>query len=107
MMVGKTTELDYSARYDVPFDRINRLRTELIVQLKSIKDTSLHAGIMRDIEIIDDILKQYNKDRTLMDFMADLSSPVRRREKDQLRHEQNLETLLNNDLFVAAKRFNS
>lgn len=107
LMVGETTEIDFAARYDSPFDRPNRLRLELIAQLKSIKDTSLHAGIMRDIEIIDDLLKQYNKDRTLMDFMADLSSPVRRREKDQLRHEQNLESLLNNDLFVAAKRFNS
>lgn len=106
-MANETSEWDLQEKYDTGYDRINKLRLELIAQLKSIKDTSLHATIMADIAAVDTVMAEYNRNRTVFDFLADLGSAKRRREKDQLKHEQNLETLLNNDLFITAKRYNS
>lgn len=100
-----TSEFDFGGRYDDPVDRVNKVRMDLINQLKSIKDRSLVPIIQADIAAIDDILKDYHKGHNAYDYMAFIASPNRRREAKLKIHEENLEHLLNNDLFVAAARF--
>lgn len=107
LAVSGTNELQFGDRYDNPKERLNKIRLDLINQLKSIKDRSVIASIQSDIDALDVLLKEYHNGRTLFDSLADFASPVLRRESRLKTHEENLESLLNNDVFVAASRYKS
>lgn len=100
-----TNDFDFGGRYDNPKERVLKVRMDLITQLKTIKDRSLVSTIQADIDCLDELLKQYHTGTNLYDYIEDLSSPVARREKRLITHEENLESLLNNSLFVEAHRF--
>jgi len=82
-----------------------KIRLDLINQLKTVKDRSLVSPIQADIDALDELLKEYHVGKDLYDYMAELASPRLRREKKLITHEENLEALLNNSLFVEAFRF--
>lgn len=105
MTVSGTNDLNFGGRYDEPKERVQKLRMDLITQLKAIKDRSLVSGIQADIDALDELLKEYHTGRNLYDYMAELASPVLRREQRLITHEENLESLLNNTLFVEAHRY--
>jgi hypothetical protein len=105
MTVSGTSDWDFGGRYDDPKERVQKIRMDLINQLKSVKDTTLKSPIQADIDVLDELLKEYHTGRDLYDYMAELASPVLRREKRLITHEENLEALLNNSLFVEAHRF--
>lgn len=107
MVCSGTNDLAFSDRYDNPKERHTKIRLDLINQLKTIKNRRLIADITSDIDAVDLIIKEYHNDTTMFDAMAEFASPILRREKRLIKHEENLETLLNNDLFVAANRYNS
>lgn len=107
MTVSGTNSMKFADRYDKPKDRLNKIRMDLITQLKNIKNKSLLPIIQEDIDVIDEILKEYHTASNAFDKLAELASPNLRKERRLLEHEENLESLLNNDLFVTAQRFKS
>jgi hypothetical protein len=105
LTVSGDNDWNFAGRYDDPKERVLKIRMDLINQLKTIKDRTLISPIQADIDILDELLKEYHTGRNLYDYMAELASPKLRREKRLLTHEENLEALLNNSLFVEAHRF--
>lgn len=105
LTVSGTSDWDYGDRYDDPKERVMKVRLELITQLKTIKDRSMASTIQADIDVLDEILKEYHKGKDLYDYLAELASPKLRRERKLIVHEENLEALLNNSLFVEAHRY--
>lgn len=107
LVVSGTSDMNLEGKYDNPRERNMKIRMDLINQLKSIKDRSLVSAIQQDIDTMDVLIKEYHNDTTLFDALYDFASPVGRKEKRLLVHEENLEHLFNNDLFVTANRYNS
>lgn len=105
MAVSGTNDFDFAGRYDNSVERVNKVRMDLVNQLKTIKDRTLAPIIQKDIEAIDEMLKDYHKGQTVCDYLDWLSSPQLRKETKLKAHEENLEYLLNNNLFVDAFRF--
>jgi len=105
MTVSGDNDFNFAGRYDNPKERVMKIRLDLINQLKTVKDRSLVSPIQADIDALDELLKEYHVGKDLYDYMAELASPRLRREKKLITHEENLEALLNNSLFVEAFRF--
>lgn len=100
-----TCDLDFGGRYDGTVQRVEKVRYDLINQLKSIKDRTMVPIIQADIEAIDEILKEYHKGQNLFDYVGQFVSPILRKETKLKVQEENLEYLLNNSLFVEAFRY--
>jgi hypothetical protein len=99
------SEMNGMDLYDNPQERINKIRKDLIFQLKHISDNSLKDGIAEDIKAVEDILAEYNLNRTFFDKLQQFFTPSLRREQALMKHEENLEDLMNNPLFVDAYRY--
>jgi hypothetical protein len=94
--------------YDNPTERIQKIRRELIQQLKQ-QDLSTfeRRSLTDDIDAIDIVLKGYNDYRTTVEVLAQFFFSSSRRGADLLRAEQQLERLMNNDIhLIAAKMKN-
>lgn len=91
--------------YDNSTERIMKIRRDLIAQIRdrSISDTQ-KVILGEDIAAIDNILKGMNQYRTALETVFEFIFPTRRRGLQQLRQEERLERLLNNDLFLTAQR---
>lgn len=94
------------ANYDNPTERIEKLRRELVTQLRSGAFTPTEkAALDADLKAVDAILKNRNQYDSIWEGLVLVLHPGRRREHHRLKHEQLLEQLLSNDLFVQAHRF--
>ncbi|MNF43709.1 hypothetical protein D3C84_247990 [compost metagenome] len=95
-------------QYDNDIERPMKFRRDLVAQLKILgEDKSLEEKILEDIRVIDDLLAIYSKNTTLWEAFQLLVNPSFRRNRHQRAREEELEQLLNNDLFVAAAKFNT
>lgn len=91
--------------YDDPQERFARIRKDLVQSLKTIRfDPKERAVLLRDIEEIDEIIKTIHNKRTLMNMLWIYVSGERRRQFNQMKFEQELESLVNNDVFVNAAK---
>lgn len=94
--------------YDNPTERLMKLRREMIEQLKSYRYTSIQkTAVVADIELLDKLLSNSNQYRSVFELVGYALAPNARREQQRLKHEEQLEQLLSNDLFVKANQFKS
>ena len=94
--------------YDNDIERPLKIRRDLVAQLKILGvDPMLEEKILEDIRVVDDLLAIYRKNTTAWEALQLLINPSYRRNRHQRAREEELEQLLNNDLFVAAAKFNT
>jgi len=92
--------------YDNDYQRLVKIRQDLIAQLKHASSNPTSRAIIDDdIKVVDNLLKTMKDRTTLVMAMMYLLIPGYRRSRQQLKHEELLESLLNNDLFLQADRF--
>jgi hypothetical protein len=90
-------------RYDDSKARYERIRRDLIAQLKDrTLDRAIYQEIVENIKGIDEILETIYHHRDLVEVLVD--STIRRREMNQLEFQQRLEQFVHNDLFYHATR---
>ena len=92
--------------YDDPVERYTRIRQEMIGNLKN-RDipTSVKNRTLDDIEVIDGIISKYTNKPELLVFMAEFFLPKGRQNKSARQLNQLFEKLSNNDLYIAAAKF--
>lgn len=88
--------------YDDPRERINRIRNEMVGALKEAMDRDAREAITRDLAQVDKIAATLEDKPTWVEFIKGYLSTTARNEKTSREFQQNLEKLMNNDLFVAA-----
>jgi hypothetical protein len=94
--------------YDNDMERSIKFRRDLVAQLKVLgSDKGLEEKILADIAMVDDLLTVYRKNVTAWEAIQLVINPDIRRNRHQRAREEDLEMLLNNDLFVAAAKFNA
>lgn len=101
-MYNPLDDLNIEARYDTLDQRLLKVRRDLIQQLKIIGRVSAGNQLVDDIAVIDDLLKDYNKSRDVFDMAVTFFRPALRKQQQNLKAEQDLELLMNNDLFLSA-----
>lgn len=106
-MYNPLDDRDWNTRYDTPNERMLKVRRDLIQQLKVVKRFADGQTLIDDIEVIDNVLKDYNKDRDVFDMAVTFFRPALRKQQQNLKAEQDLELLMNNDLFLSAFKLNN
>lgn len=94
---------DMAGRYDGSKERLEKIRRDLIQQLKSIDlDDKRKRLLLEEVKFMEGIIKEYNLNESLYTRISDSLSPSKRKRLSNTRLEENLEALVNNDLFVKA-----
>lgn len=113
VVVGIATilALGYLSPRGVPFDnateRALKVKRDLIAQLKDVETAPiLKESLLDDLAAVDEITKNMTQYRTTFEVVAQFLIPTRRSDAQRLRLEQQLEELLNNDLFAVAAKLN-
>lgn len=89
--------------YDKPGERIGRLRKELVAQLKDPRQPKARtSALLEDIKVIDALEKEINDRESWHEAVWNMVFPYARRQRDTRQQLQQLENLVNNDLFVSA-----
>jgi len=95
------------SRYDGPFDRMLRVKQSLI---QALKDRQLppadQTKIREDIEFIDSLIAGGKDRRTLFEIIWASLTPARRKQHNQIRFQKELESAINNNLFVSVSKLN-
>lgn len=90
-----------AGRYDDPLSRLTKFRRDLVAQLK-------HPGpldkdsIIADMDAIDEIMKEYTTHVSFYDSLLTFFRPSIRKQQQNTKVEDDLESLFHNDLFVQA-----
>lgn len=91
--------------YDPPEQRIQRMRRDLIQAMRGthvkVKD---RAKILADIEVLDRLLESVHTHQSLFNKLWVWVTKTRRGQFNQTRMQQELEQLVNNDLYVQAEK---
>lgn len=89
--------------YDDTVHRYNRIRMQLIADIKQKKFTKADAiQMIETVDMIGTLIKNGRNWRTPLDFFFNFFNPADRRAKDSIANQQALEGLINNDLFLAS-----
>lgn len=89
--------------YDTPKARLERIKRDMVSSLKDADlDRSLTKTITEDIEVVEAILKEMEDKRTYLQFFWSTLRKSGRNNYQQLKFQQDLEVLVNNDLFTKA-----
>lgn len=90
-------------RYDEPMQRLIKIRRDLVAQLK--RPGPLNPqDLATDIEAIDAMLKEYSVNTSLFDGIINFFRPSIRKMRQNTKMEDDLESLMNNDLFLQAHK---
>lgn len=92
-----------SARYDDPMTRNIRVRRDLVAQLKNPGPLN-RDDIVADIDAIDAIIKEYSANTSVIESFVTFFRPDLRKQKQNTKVEDDLESLMNNDLFLQAHK---
>ena len=91
--------------YDEPKERMERIRRDMVNELKRDKiDKDYRDQVLTDIEVIETITKEMNDKRSFLQFFHSTVYPKARHQYNQMRFQQDLEILTNNDVFVRAQK---
>ena len=94
--------------YDDPAERIERVRKDTIQTLKSnIFNQKVRNKLLADLEEMKEIAKPFKDYRSLANMLWIYIGSSRRRQYKQMRFEQELEKLVNNEIFVKAAQLQS
>lgn len=98
----------HRSEYDNPKERAERVKRDLTAALKDRKLPSQRKeALLKDIELIDAIIKDMEPRDSFMQIAWRLLSTNTRKQLSQKELQQNIERLLNNDLFASAARFST
>lgn len=94
--------------YDKPKSRVLRIRRDMVDALKDTdQDKQYLAQVVQDIEVIDRIEEEMEERRTLLELIWSTLRSKSRHNYQQLKFQQELEMLVNNDLFVKSAKLKS
>lgn len=94
--------------YDDPKERLLRIKHDLVQSLKTQRYNPKERDVLlRDIQEIEDIIKTMNGSRTMMNMLWIYAGSERRKQYNQMKIEQELEKLVDNDIFVRAAQLQS
>ncbi len=94
--------------YDDPQERFVRIKHDLIQSLKTQRYNPKERDVLlRDIQEIDEIVKTMHNKRTMMNMLWIIVTSERRKQYNQMKIEQELEKLVDNDIFVRAAQLQS
>lgn len=102
-LIKMSGESSRNYTYDDLVVRYTRIRSQLINDIKSRKLTKGDATtVINAVDTIGELIKEGRNWRTPLDFLFNTLNPEDRRAKDSIGRQQALETLINNDLFLAS-----
>lgn len=90
-------------RYDNPMDRLVKIRRDLVAQLKRPGPLNTQ-GLVDDIDAIDAMIKEYSTNSSMFDSIINFFRPSVRKMRQNTKVEDDLESLMNNDLFLQAHK---
>lgn len=90
-------------RYDEPMDRLVKIRRDLVAQLKKPGPLNKQA-LADDIDAIDEMIKEYSTNSSMFDGIINFFRPSVRKMRQNTKVEDDLESLMNNDLFLQAHK---
>lgn len=90
-------------KYDDPMDRLVKIRRDLVAQLKRPGPLNKQT-LVDDIDAIDSMLKEYSKQTSVYDGIINFFRPSVRKMRQNTKNEDDLESLMNNDLFLQAHK---
>lgn len=94
--------------YDEPRARMQRMRNDFVAGLKSpLLSKEEKAKIAEDVKDIDDIMKDLDDKRGLIELFYTSCTAEGRRQFSQMRFQQEVERLVSNDLLVSATRLSN
>lgn len=92
-----------AGKYDNNKERLEKIRRDLVHQLKSIDlPDDKKRLLLEETKFIENIIKEYTVSRTFYDRITTSLVPSARKRLSDTQLEENLEALVNNDLFVKA-----
>jgi hypothetical protein len=95
-------------QYDDPRERLERIRSDLVQVLKTRRfDAKVRTTLLADIEVVESFAQQLHNHRTFFNWLWIWVGSNRRRQFRQMRFEQELEKMVNNDIFVKAAKLQS
>lgn len=95
-----------AARYDTVGRRFERVRADLVEQLKNKKlNKDVRDGLIDDIAVIDKIMAGIKDRRQWFGVLYDSITTNRRKNRDMKVLQYELERLVANDLFITASKF--
>lgn len=92
-----------SVRYDDPMTRNIKVRRDLVAQLKNPGPLD-RDDIVADIDAIDAIIKEYSNNSSIFDGIINFFRPSIRKQRQNTKAEDDIESLMNNDLFIQAHK---
>jgi hypothetical protein len=94
--------------YDEPGERLARIKQDLVQCLKDTRlPKAMREQLLIDVEVVDAVREDVQDRRTVFNFIWTALHSRRREQFNQKRLQQDLEKLVNNDLFVAASKLQS
>lgn len=90
-------------RYDNPMDRLVKIRRDLVAQLKRPGPLNTQS-LVDDIDAIDAMIKEYSTNSSMFDSIINFFRPSTRKMRQNTKVEDDLESLMNNDLFLQAHK---
>lgn len=94
--------------YDTPIERAAKVRRDLINQLKAVGDDPVtRSRLLEDIQVLDQVIKDYHNHVTVWTTFTRLFNGEARRQYHFQQHEEQLERLFSNDLFLASEKLTS
>lgn len=98
----------HESTYDLPKDRVDRIRRDLVEQLKNKKlDKDTKQALVDDLAAIDAITESMTQRNGALQLVWKVLSPSTRNQLKQKEAQQTIEKLLNNDFFVTAAKFSN
>ena len=94
----------HASVYDNPEERLQRIRNEMVGALKEAVSPEQRASVSHDIALLDNIMKDFEDKPSWHELIWNHLLPNGRKTKANMSLQQDLEKLMNNDLFVAAAR---
>lgn len=90
-------------RYDEPMQRLVKIRRDLVAQLKR-PGPLKKQDLVDDIDAIDVMIKEYSSHTSVFDGIINFFRPSVRKMRQNTTVEDDLESLMNNELFVHAHK---
>ena len=108
VLIGLAARLSYAAgvvEHDEPGKRLDRMRNELIQNLKDPSlPKDLKQSLLEDLDFLAVLRKNINDNRTLMSYVWTALTSFRRNQNRQMKFQQDLEKLVNNEIFAQAAK---
>ncbi len=90
--------------YDDPKERLERIRREMISQLKTDISPAERRAIVKDLSAVEDVYSRMSPKTPWLEAVWKYVIPTGRKQQASMEFQQSLERLANNELFVTAAK---